>query len=178
MNQKVSNHGVHPIAEKDRLRVTPMLGRKGKEGLMKMSVPLLIIWLSCISATAIAGESENSKIKCAELGRKFSSEFKKEYVSDISIWGNPEFHYNSALGTCLVYTEVVDGALNKDINSVWYYRRITDIYSNKVLAYSRYFIDKKDQTKKITLVNLANVGEAVNLSPDMFAAKKAELFGQ
>jgi len=145
---------------------------------MKMSARLLIIWLFCISATAFAGESENSKIKCAELGQKFSAEFKKEYVSDISIWGNPEFHYNSALGTCLVYTEVVDGALNKDINSVWYYRRITDIYSNKVLAYSRYFIDKNDPIKKENLVNLTNVGDAVNFSPDMFAVKKAELFGQ
>lgn len=146
---------------------------------MKISATLFIIWISCVSATAFGGESEDSKIKCTELGHKFSSEFKKEYyVSDISIWGNPEFHYNSALGTCLVYTEVVDGALNKDIDSVWYYRRITDIYSNKVLAYSRYFIDKKDPAKKETLVNLANVGDAVNLSPDRFAVKKVELFGQ
>src|SRR5256885_13345651 len=145
---------------------------------MKMSTRLLIIWLSCISVTAFAGVSENSKIKCAELGQKFSAEFKKEYVSDVSIWGNPEFHYNSALGTCLVYTEVVDGALNKDINSVWYYRRITDIYSNKVLAYSRYFIDKNDPTKIETLVNLSNVGDAVNLSPERFGVKRAELFGQ
>jgi hypothetical protein len=147
---------------------------------MKMSARLLIIWLLAFLyfGTAFAGESENSKIKCAELGQKFSAEFKKEYVSDISIWGNPEFHYNSALRTCLVYTEVVDGALNKDINSVWYYRRITDIYTNKVLAYSRYFIDKNDPAKKETMVNLANVGDAMNLSPERFAMKKAELFGQ
>ena len=78
----------------------------------------------------------------------------------------------------MVFTKVVDGALNKDINSVWYYRRITDIYSNKVLAYSRYFIDKSDPTKKKTLANLDNVGDAVNLSPERFAVKKAELFGQ
>lgn len=145
---------------------------------MKTSAILLIIWISCVSATAFGGESEDSKIRCTELGRKFSSEFKKEYVSDISIWENPEFHYNTALGTCLVYTEVVDGALHKDIHYVWYYLRITDIYSNKVLAYSRYLIDKKDPEKEGTLINLANVGDAVNLSPDRFAAKKAELFGQ
>jgi hypothetical protein len=145
---------------------------------IKMSARLLIIWLSCISATACADKSESSKIKCAELGQKFSAEFKKDYVSDISIWGNPEFHYNSALGTCLVYTEVVDGTLNKDISSVWYYRRITDIYSNKVLAYSRYFIDKSDLTKKKTPANLDNVGDAVNLSSERFAVKKAELFRQ
>ncbi len=144
---------------------------------MKLSASVFI-WLSCISMTAFAGELENSKIKCAELGYKFSSEFKKEYVSEISVWGNPEFHYNSSLGTCLVYTEVIDGALNKDINSIWYYRRITDIFSNKVLAYSRYFIEKKDPSKKITLANLANVGDAVNLTPEMFAIKKAELFGR
>ncbi len=145
---------------------------------MKTSACFLMAWLSCLSATAVAGELESSKIKCSELGRKFSTEFKKEYTSDISIWGNPEFHYNSTLGACLVYTEVVDGALNKDINSVWYYRRITDIYSNKVLAYSRYLIHKNDLTKKETLVNLDNVGDAVNLSPDKFSTVKAELFGQ
>ena len=94
------------------------------------------------------------------------------------MWGNPEFHYNSTLGTCLVYTEIIDGALNKDINSVWYYRRISDIYSNKVLTYSRYFIYKNDPTKKETLDNLGNVGDAVNLSPERFAVKRAELFGQ
>jgi hypothetical protein len=145
---------------------------------MKTSASILIIWLSSISITAFAGALENPKIRCSELGYKFSSEFKREYVSEFSVWGNPEFHYNKSLDTCLVYTEVIDGALNKDINSIWYYHRITDIPSNKVLAYSRYFIDKKDPSKKVTLVNLANVGDAVNLTPDMFAIKKAELFGK
>lgn len=145
---------------------------------MKISALLLVIWLSCMPATVIASESEISRIKCAELGRTFSSEFKREYVSDISIWGNPEFHYNNVLGTCLVYTEVVDGALHKDIHSVWYNLRITDIYSNKVIAYSRYFIDKNDHTRKVTRVNLTNVGDVVNLSPDHFMMVKSELFGQ
>ena len=145
---------------------------------MKVSARFLVIWFSCASVTAFAGESESSKIKCSELGQKFSTAFKKEYASDISIWGNPEFHYSSALVTCLVYTEVVDGALNIGINSIWYYRRSTDIYSNKVLAYSRYFIDKSDPTKKETLVNLGNVGDTVNISPEKFAAKKAELLGR
>lgn len=145
---------------------------------MKSSMCFLIAWLSCLSVTAIADEPESSKVQCSELGRKFSSEFKKEYASEISIWGNPEFHYNNALATCLAYTEIVDGALSNDINSVWYYRRITDIYNNKVLTYSRYFISKSDPTKKETLVNLGNVGDAVNLSPAKFAAVKAELFGQ
>lgn len=144
---------------------------------MKTSACFLIAWLACLSAAAVAGEPESQKIKCSELGRKFSAEFKKEYASDISIWGNPEFFYNSALGTCLVYTEVADGELDKNIKSTWYYRRITDIYSNKVLAYSRYVIDKSDPTKKETLVNLRNVGNIVNLSPDKFSAAKAKLFG-
>jgi hypothetical protein len=113
------------------------------------------------------------------LGQKFSAEFKKEYYNeDISMWGNPDFHYNSTLRTCLVYTEVVDGALNKEINATWYYRRITDIYSNKVLAYSRYLIFKNYPTRKEALVNLANVGDVVNLLPDKFATVKAELFDQ
>jgi hypothetical protein len=93
------------------------------------------------------------------------------------MWGNPEFHYNNALGTCLVYTEVVDGLWDREINSVFYLHRITDIYSNKVLAYSRYFVNKRDQIKKeILMPNLVNVGDAVNLSPDRFAVVKAELF--
>ena len=144
---------------------------------MKVSARFLVIWFSCASVTAFAGESESSKIKCSELGQKFSTSFKTEYTSDFSIWGNPEFHYSSAVGTCLVYTEVVDRALNKGINSIWYRRRITEIYSNKVLAYSRYFIDKSDPIKKETLVNLGNIGDAVNLSPEKFAVKKAELLG-
>ena len=147
-------------------------------GVMKTSAYFLIASLSCLSATVVAAEQENSKIKCGELGRKFSAEFKKEYASDISIWGNPEFFYNNALGTCLVYTEVTDGELDKKIKSIWYYRRITDIYSNKVLAYSRYFINKNDPIKKETLVDLRNVGDAVNLSPEKFAAAKAMLIGK
>src|SRR5438105_4100385 len=98
-------------------------------------------------------EQKSSKIKCSELGRKFSTEFKKEYASEVSIWENPEFHYSSASGRCMVYTEVVDGLLDKGITSVWYYRRITDIYSNEVLAYSRYFIRKNDPSKKEMLVD-------------------------
>lgn len=146
---------------------------------MKSSACFLIAWLYCFSATAVAGEPENSKIKCSELGRKFSTEFKKEYASDnISMWGNPEFHFNRVLAACLVYTEVVDGEMSKDIDSIWYYRRITDIYSNKVLAYSRYFINKNDPTKKEILVNLSNVGDAVNLTPSKFATAKAELFSK
>jgi hypothetical protein len=146
-------------------------------GAMKTSAYFLIAWLSCLSATVIAAEPEYSKIKCMELGRKFSAEFKREYASDISIWGNPEFFYSSTLGTCLVFTEVIDGEMDKTIKSIWYYRRITDIYSNRVLAYSRYVIDKSDPTRKETLVNLRNVGDTMNLSPETFAAAKAKLFG-
>ena len=117
-------------------------------------------------------------MKCSQEGRTFSADFKKEYVREDTHWGNPEFHYNSALETCLVFTEVVDGLFDKDATSIWYYRRVTDIYSNKVLAYSRYFISRNGPTKKETLVNLGNVGAAVNLSSDRFVAIKEKLFSQ
>ena len=145
---------------------------------MKLSAYFLIAWFSCISTFAVAGEPGNAKIKCGEEGRTFSADFKKEYVREDTHWGNPEFHYNSTLETCLVFTEVVDGLFDKDAASIWYYRRVTDIYSNKVLAYSRYFISRNDQTKKETLVNLGNVGAAVNLSPARFGAIKEKLFSQ
>ncbi|MDO8347884.1 MAG: hypothetical protein Q7S85_08300 [Rugosibacter sp.] len=143
---------------------------------MKITTCYVVAWLSWFSAAAIAASPESTNIRCSESGRKFSAEFKKENTSEISIYGNPEFHYNGTLATCLVYTEVVDGA--PDINSVWYSRRITDIYSNKVLAYSRYFITKSDPAKKVTLVNLGNVGDVVNMLPAEFAATRAELFRQ
>ena len=76
----------------------------------------------------------------------------------------------------MVYTEVIDGALDKQINATWYYRRVTDIYSNKVLTYSRYFVRKDDPTQKEVLVNLGNVGSAVNVSSAEFARAKMELF--
>ena len=136
----------------------------------------LALFMCCISITCFA--DDGTKIKCSELGRKFAADFKKEYVNSISLWGNPEFHYSSTLGTCLAYTEITDGALEKRVTDTWYYRRITDVYTNKVLAYSRFIISKKDQNKKTTLVNLSNVGDAVNLLPEAFAVRKAELFNQ
>ena len=145
---------------------------------MKLSACFLMAWLSCISPFVFAGEPIGAKIKCSEAGRAFLADFKKEYVREDTLWRNPEFHYNSALETCLVFTEVVDGLFDKDATSVWYYRRVTDIYSNRVLAYSRYFISKNDPTKRETLVNLGNVGAAVNLSSAGFVATKEKLFGQ
>jgi hypothetical protein len=160
-------------------RLSQTLGLK-EQGIdaMKLSAHFFIAALSCISPFVFAGEPEGAKIKCSEVGRAFSADFKKEYVREDTHWGNPEFHYSSALETCLVLTEVVDGLFDKDANSVWYYRRVTDIYSNKVLAYSRYFISKNDQTKKETLVSLGNVGAAVNLSSASFFAAKEKLFSQ
>lgn len=134
---------------------------------------VLALWN--LSASCLAAD-DSAKIKCGDLGRKFAADFKKEYVNAVSLWGNPEFYYSSSLGTCLAYTEITDGALNKDITAVWYYRRITDVYTNKVLSYSRFFVTKKDAAQKPTLVNLGNVGDAVNLLPEAFAARKAELF--
>ena len=142
---------------------------------MKSFITILLVMCG-ISSLCFA--DDGAKIKCSDLGRKFAAEFKKEYVNSISLWGNPEFHYSSTLGTCLAYTEITDGALEKGVTDTWYYRRITDVYTNKVLAYSRFIISKKDQNKKATLVNLSNVGHAVNLLPEAFAARKEELFNQ
>ena len=135
-------------------------------------------YAAALASTAPAADLEASRIKCSESGTKFAMQFKKTYASQISIFGNPEFHYSKALSTCLVYTELIDGALDKSITAVWYYRRVTDVYSNKVLAYSRYFVSKNDSAKKETMVNLANVGDAVNLGSTEFASAKASMFNQ
>jgi hypothetical protein len=118
----------------------------------------------------------NSIIQCSELGRKFSVEFKKEYMSEFSIWVNPEFYYNNAMATCLVYNEVVDGKFSEGMNDIWYHRRITDIYSNKVIAYQRSAIKKTDPTKNEIPIDLSNVGDTVNLSRAKFDQAKMELF--
>jgi hypothetical protein len=128
--------------------------------------------------TASATDLETSNIKCSEAGANFSRLFKKEYSSEISMWGNPEFYYSKRLATCLVYTEVIDGLFDKEINAVWYYRRITDIYSNKVLAYSRYRVAKNDLTKKEIMVNLSNVSDAANLTSKEFDTTKNTLLKQ
>lgn len=152
--------------------------KKGSDT-MKLISCLLVTFLYCFSATAVAGEPDDSKIKCSKFGRKFTDEFKSEYYhSDISMWGNPEFHYNKALKSCLVYTEIIDGELNKEVDYIWYYRRITDVYTNRVVAYSRYFVVKNESNKKETMVNLGNVGDAVNLPSSKFIAEKVNLFSQ
>lgn len=144
---------------------------------MDMRLLLLITWLTCSSITVFASELEDSRVRCGEMGQQFSDRFKKEYVSDSTHWENPEFHYSKALGTCLVYTEVIDGMFSKEI-AIWYYRRVTDVYSNKVLAYSRYLVNRNDPAKKEKLVDLSNVGDAMNLSSEKFAEAKRRLFSQ
>ena len=131
-----------------------------------------------LCSTAQAADTDDSKIKCSQFGTKFATEFKKEYVNAVSMWGNPEFYYSPSLGTCLVYTEIADGEINKEMKDTWYYRRVTDIYTNKVLAYARYFIGKNDPDKKPVMVDLKNVGDAPNLRPEVFAQTKAKLFSQ
>lgn len=142
---------------------------------MKSFLTIVLVMYG-ISSPCLA--NDGAKIKCSDLGWKFAAEFKKEYANSISLWGNPELHYSSTLGTCLAYTEFIDGALEKGVTGTWYYCRITDVYTNKVLAYSRFIISKKGQNKKATLVNHSNVGDAVNLLPEVFAARKAVLFNQ
>lgn len=94
---------------------------------MNTGILFLLAWIGLVSSAAFAAESDTSKIKCSEMGTKFAAQFKKQYTSEISIWGNPEFHYSTRMNTCLVYTEVISGALDKQINATWYYRRVTDI---------------------------------------------------
>jgi hypothetical protein len=145
-----------------------------------MFAPILFILasLSFLPFDAFASGSDASKIKCAEIGAKFAASFKETYASDtsFSIWGNPEYHYSERLHTCLVYTEVIDGAFVKGVNATWYYRRITDIYSNKVLAYSRYLIRKDDAENMEVQASLINVGDAINLSSADFKNAKTRLF--
>lgn len=143
---------------------------------MRPCIRCLIASLGLLSSIASATDLEVSKIRCSEAGANFAAKFKSQHDTDVSVWGNPEFHYSVPLSTCLVYTEVIDGSLHKEINALWYYRRITDVYSNKVLAYSRYLVKKDDPTKKETLVNLMNVGGATNLIRTEFDVTKADLF--
>jgi len=143
---------------------------------MNMRILFLITWLACASITVFASELEDSRVRCGKMGQQFSDRFKKEYVTDSTHWGNPEFHYSEPLGTCLVYTEVIEGMFNSKESAIWYYRRITDVYSNTVLAYSRYIVYGDDPAKKEKLVNLNNVGDAVNFPSEKFTATKRNLF--
>lgn len=145
---------------------------------MHARICCLIASLGLLSSIASAADLEVSKIRCSEAGANFAAKFKAQHDTDVSVWGTPEFHYSVPLSTCLVYTEVIDGSLHNEVNAVWYYRRITDVYSNKVLAYSRYLVKKDDPTKNETLVNLMNLGGATNLMPMEFNATKADLFKQ
>jgi len=75
-------------------------------------------------------------LRCAEDGRKFAAAYFAEEESAAlsdhqTAWDDPEFHYNTQLGTCLVRTRFVE------IGSITYqHARVTDLSTNQPVAES------------------------------------------
>lgn len=136
--------------------------------------------LLVICAVAYATDSDD-QIRCSNEGRKFANEWKKERQNQNGLFrdaivDNAKFHFSRALKTCLVYIAVTEGELEKDSPAIWYQRRITDIYSNRVLVYARYMTDKK--TKKDYYVPLKNVGDARLVTNNDFDDIKTKYFSE
>jgi hypothetical protein len=134
--------------------------------------------LIIICSVAHAAESDD-QIRCSNEGRKFAKEWNKEHQAPNALFhdalvDNAEFHFSRTLKTCLVFTAVTEGELEKASTGIWRYKRITDIYSNRVLVYTRYMTDKK--TKKDYYVPLKNVGDAKLLTESDFNDTKATYF--
>jgi hypothetical protein len=101
---------------------------------MHISRSILVFCAVLVSATAFATDLNISKAKCSQSGDKFAIQFKREFSSELSIFGNPEFHYSKVLDMCVVFTEIIDGTFDTCIETLCDYRRVTDVYSNNVLS--------------------------------------------
>lgn len=139
----------------------------------------ILFSLLAICSVVQAAESDE-QIKCSNEGRKFAKEWKAENKSGAffrdTLVGNAEFHFSRSLKTCLVYTDVTEGELEKDSTGIWHQKRITDIFSNRVLVYTRFVIDKK--TKKESYIPLKVVGDAKLVNDSDFTDIKAMYFSE
>jgi hypothetical protein len=138
-----------------------------------------LITLLVICAVAHAAEGDD-QIRCSNEGGKFAKQWKTEYADKNTLFphavvDNAEFHFSKRLKTCLVYTAVTEGEFEVS-PGIWHHKRITDIYSNRVLVYTRFMTDKK--TKKEYYVPLENVGDAKFVNDSDFADIRAKYFNE
>lgn len=87
----------------------------------------------------------NLKSKCATDGKAYYQDFYKQFTQVKSVWGDPQFHFDSKLNTCLVYiwwndTSIPDNtywtADNKYLNSTQIITNnniVFDVYSNQAV---------------------------------------------
>jgi hypothetical protein len=118
----------------------------------------------------------DDQIQCAKEGRIFAKQFNEEYTNFITpIAENPEFHFSKKMNTCLALTGVF-GIKEEGVKGTFSLRMITDVYSNKILVYTRKMTDT--ETGKDYYIDLKNVGDAELLNSDDFARAKDVLFGE
>jgi len=142
-----------------------------------------LIALLIVAAAASATESED-QIRCSSEGRTFAKAWKIEHEAGNrdpanALFGDAvvdgaEFHFSRSLETCLAYTAVTQGEVDRNSPEIWRERRITDVYANRVLVYTRYMTDKK--TKEEFHVPLKDIGDARQVTDSEFAHIKAEYF--
>ena len=142
-------------------------------------IRLILLALLVTCSVAKAAETDE-QIKCSHEGRKFAKEWKTEWgpkdVTENIIVGNAEFHFSGLLKTCLAYTEVTEGESDKELSAIWHQKRITDIFSNRVIVYTRFMIDKK--SKKEFYMPLKVVGDAKLVNNSDFADIKTMYFSE
>ena len=137
----------------------------------------ILVWLGfCSTAiwpTSAKADDRDDQIRCVKEGRIFAKDFKQEWANPITpISDNPEFHFNKKLQTCLAFTGVFSIKQN-DAPNVWRLQAITDVYSNKILIYTR---SMTDDAGKVVYVELKNAGDAFILNYEDFSKEKETLF--
>ena len=84
--------------------------------------------------------------KCSKAGRIFFESYRSANIPDQFISDEPEFHYNSRLGTCLLRSRFV--FLGE--SSTYHQNAVIDIFANKVLLQGFFHRDKKSQEEKLS----------------------------
>src|SRR4051794_19459297 len=110
--------------------------------LIKTAFATAIFASLTIYATHAIADDREEQIRCVREGRIFAKGFEQRWANFMTpASDNPEFHFNKNLQTCLAFTGVLS-VKTKERPEVWRFQAITDIYSNKILIYTRYMTDE------------------------------------
>jgi hypothetical protein len=102
--------------------------------------------------------------KCRSDGMRFFENRKEDRDTELTVWDDPEFHFNKSLNTCLVdfgYRFRLKSGGELEDEWIW------DIYSNRSIADSH---ARTDEAGKV-------IGDG-QLRVDSFLAKKTKLFAE
>jgi len=114
--------------------------------------------------------------KCSKSGKEYYDQFIRDRgnVFKNYVWGDPEFHYNSRLNTCLVDIKF-SKLWGPNLSYSTHFYQVIDVFANKPLLYGWF---QRDAVKNTETLNHSVIDDVPNYTSVEYYKQKNKLFSE